>query len=1045
MNDLQLYFESNDKRLIHKWTHYFEIYDRHFSRFRNTNVCILEIGVYHGGSLQMWRNYFGPSAKIIGVDIDPRCKELEEEGIEIIIGDQEDREFLASLRSQLPPVDVLIDDGGHTMAQQIITFEELFPLVKEDGVYLCEDLHTSYWQEYGGGFRNPNSFIEYSKAFIDQINAWHSCDPGSFRVTNFTRSAYALHFYTSVLVIDKRSIPAPVDRMTGQPSFLDNDAERFIESVGAGRPQLRAEIHKPPESLHSMVAELNAKYFEALDLQQKTQTHANNLAVALQQTQTHANNLEVALQQTQTHANNLAAALQQTQPALEHSQAQLRQAETDLEHLKQERDQQSDKLRQAQKKLQQTQQELQQMQEELQNTRSHAEHIQAELHHTQSQLGQKQKRIQSLRKGLETREIEVLRAQDRISAMETSKFWQFRLNWFRFKKALRLGAEDISPFKVTQNLPQLPQARTQPQEVKLVPVQPAVAEAIVAPVLTPYERWMQKHTPQAEELKRMKQIASVLAYKPLISLVVPVYNTPEEFLREAIESVIAQIYPHWELCLADDASPDPHVKDVLKEYAEKDDRIKVVFREENGHISRCSNSALELATGEYIALLDHDDTLAPEALFEVAFLLNQHPEADMVYSDEDKIDDKGKRRDPYFKPDWCPDTFLSWMYTCHLGIYRRSLISEIGGFRAGFEGSQDYDLVLRFTEKTDKIFHIPKVLYHWRIHEQSVASSGEAKPYAFIAAQKALAEALQRRGTSGEVEEIKGFNGRYIVRYEVVKPGLVSIIIPTRDLGATLNQCLESIFTKTTYPNYEVILIDNGSTEPYTAKVINTWLNQEPERFRCYALGIPFNYSKLNNFGVSKANGDYLLFLNNDTEVITPDWLEVMVGHAQRDSIGAVGSLLLYPDDTVQHAGVIIGMGGMAGHLYVRQPRSATGYCGQLLTVTNFSAVTGACLMCRREVFEAVKGFNETMPVAFNDIDLCLRIVQKGYRNLCTPQAVLYHHESKSRGYEDTPEKQARFSKEVRYMQQTWKEFCEHDPCYSPHLSLNHSDCRIRE
>jgi GT2 family glycosyltransferase len=417
----------------------------------------------------------------------------------------------------------------------------------------------------------------------------------------------------------------------------------------------------------------------------------------------------------------------------------------------------------------------------------------------------------------------------------------------------------------------------------------------------------------------------------------------------------------------------------------------------------------------------------------------------MVYSDEDKIDDKGKRRDPYFKPDWCPDTFLSWMYTCHLGIYRRSLISEIGGFRAGFEGSQDYDLVLRFTEKTDKIFHIPKVLYHWRIHEQSVASSGEAKPYAFIAAQKALAEALQRRGTSGEVEEIKGFNGRYIVRYEVVKPGLVSIIIPTRDLGATLNQCLESIFTKTTYPNYEVILIDNGSTEPYTAKVINTWLNQEPERFRCYALGIPFNYSKLNNFGVSKANGDYLLFLNNDTEVITPDWLEVMVGHAQRDSIGAVGSLLLYPDDTVQHAGVIIGMGGMAGHLYVRQPRSATGYCGQLLTVTNFSAVTGACLMCRREVFEAVEGFNETMPVAFNDIDLCLRIVQKGYRNLCTPQAVLYHHESKSRGYEDTPEKQARFSKEVRYMQQTWKEFCEHDPCYSPHLSLNHSDCRIRE
>ncbi|WP_088890484.1 glycosyltransferase [Leptolyngbya ohadii] len=1024
MNDLQLYFESNDKRLIHKWTHYFEIYDRHFSRFRNTDVCILEIGVYHGGSLQMWRNYFGPYAKIIGVDIDPRCKELEEEGIEIIIGDQEDREFLASLRSKLPPVDILIDDGGHTMRQQIITFEELFPLVKEDGVYLCEDLHTSYWQEYGGGYRNPNSFIEYSKAFIDQINAWHSCDPGSFRVNDVTRSAYCLHFYTSVLVIDKRSIAAPVDRMTGQFSFADFHAEQFIKAIEADQPQLKCEIYKPPESVHTMVAELNARYAEAMDLQQKTQIHANNLEAALEQTRTHASNLETALEQTRIHAGNLEAALKQSQDGLEQTRTQLQQATAELKQLKKEKER-----------------ELEQAQAEIQNLRSHADFLQVHLNHANQELKQKQDKMRSLRKVLETREAEVLRAQDRISAMETSKFWQFRLNWFRVKQTVGLTAEDIAPFKVTDNLPQLPQARTQPAENKPVVVQPAV----VKPVLDPYERWMQKHTPQAEDLKQMKQIAQMMAYKPLISVIVPVYNTPEAFLRDAIESVLAQVYPHWELCLADDASPDPHVREVLEEYAGKDDRIKVVFREENGHISRCSNSALELATGEYIALLDHDDTLPPEALYEVAFLLNQHPEADMVYSDEDKLDASGKRCHPYFKPDWCPDTFLSWMYTCHLGVYRRSVINEISGFRVGYEGSQDYDLVLRFTEKTDKIFHIPKILYHWRIHEQSAASGIEAKPYAYIAAEKAIAEALERRGTPGRVEGVPNYGGCYIVSYDIVNPGKVSIIIPTRDLGRLVNQCLDSIFTKTTYPNYEVILIDNGSTEAYTEKVINDWLNREPERFRCYSLPIPFNYSKLNNFGVSKASGDYLLFLNNDTEVLTPDWLEIMVGHAQRKSVGAVGSLLLYPDDTIQHAGVTIGMGGVAGHLYVRMPRTESGYFGQLRTVTNYSAVTGACLMCRRDVFEAVGGFNEAMPVAFNDIDLCLRIVQQGYHNLCTTQAVLYHYESKSRGYEDTPEKQLRFSKECEYMRKTWQEFCEHDPCYSPHLSLNHSDCRIRE
>jgi O-antigen biosynthesis protein len=562
---------------------------------------------------------------------------------------------------------------------------------------------------------------------------------------------------------------------------------------------------------------------------------------------------------------------------------------------------------------------------------------------------------------------------------------------------------------------------------------------------TPYDRWRQVYMSRPADLKRLAAVVNYLPYQPLISIIVPTYNTPEEFLREAIDSVINQVYPHWELCIADDCSTEPHVRATLEEYASQDSRVKVVFRTENGHISRSSNSAIEVATGEFIALLDHDDVLRPEALYEVVFLLNQHPEADMIYSDEDKIDEYGDRRDPFFKPEWCPDSFLTRMYTCHLGVYRRSIITEIGGFRVGYEGSQDYDLVLRFTEKTNHIFHIPKVLYHWRIHQQSAASGSEAKPYAYIAAKKALADALERRRELGVVEDVEGYLGHYNIRYQIQGTPKVSIIIPTKDLGKLLDQCLQSIFTISTYPNYEVILVDNGSTEEYTEKIINHWLNREPDRFFCHRLDIPFNYSRLNNDGVRQATGSLLLFLNNDTEVITPNWIEAMVEQAQRSSIGAVGAFLLYPDDTVQHAGVVLGLGALAGHVFTRFPATATGYFGQLLTVNNYSAVTAACLMCRREIFEAVGGFNEDLAVALNDIDLCLKMAEKGYRNVFTPNAKLYHYESKSRGHENSPEKQARFLKECEYMKQRWKEIYENDPCYSPNLSRIHCDYRIRE
>ena len=560
----------------------------------------------------------------------------------------------------------------------------------------------------------------------------------------------------------------------------------------------------------------------------------------------------------------------------------------------------------------------------------------------------------------------------------------------------------------------------------------------------PYYSWLSKNFPREADIRKMAETLEIFAYKPVISVVMPVFNTPEHFLRAAIESVLNQVYPYWELCIADDASTKPYIKSVLKEYISKYPQIKVVFRDKNGHISRASNSAIEVATGDFIALLDHDDLLTPDALYEVALLLNRHPDADMIYSDEDKVDANNQLKDPFFKPDWCPDSFLSRMYTCHLGTYRRSLVTEIGGFRAGYEGSQDYDFVLRLTEKTENIFHIPKVLYHWRIHPASTSSSINSKTYAVNAAKKALSEAISRRGEIGVVTHTPRCTDYYLIRYHIDSCDLVSIIIPTKNLGDTLDKCLFSIFEKTTYTNYEVILIDNGSTETKTLDIISKWQNKEPNRFRCYPLDIPFNYSKLNNFAFKQSKGKYLLFLNNDTEVVTPDWIDAMVEQAQRPSIGAVGALLLYPDNTIQHAGVVAGIGGIAGHSHKHFEFGSSGYFSHINTVNNFSAVTAACLMCRRNVFEEVGGFEERLASAFNDVDFCFRLVEKGYRNIYLPHVVLYHYESKSRGYDNTPEKLARFNKEIAYMQSRWKEIIAHDPCYSPNLTCEHEDYSIR-
>jgi GT2 family glycosyltransferase len=514
----------------------------------------------------------------------------------------------------------------------------------------------------------------------------------------------------------------------------------------------------------------------------------------------------------------------------------------------------------------------------------------------------------------------------------------------------------------------------------------------------------------------------------------PVFETPERYLRGAIESVLGQIYDNWELCIADDASPSEHIRSILTEYANRDDRVRVEFRSENGHISAASNSALALASGEYIVLLDHDDLLSPDALYRVALELQQAGDVAVLYSDEDKIDEDGNRSLPYFKPDWSPESLLARNYVSHLGVYRRDLVEKVGGFRIGFEGSQDYDLLLRVTDHNPTVIHIPAVLYHWRVHTRSTAGARDQKTYALEAGQRALEEALLRRGETGIVLHDEVRSGLYTIRYQLHSKKKISIIVPTRNHGADVDVCFRSIFEKSTYENFEVILLDNGSDEPESLRTFGRWLDRETERVRLISYDRPFNFSEINNFAATHAVGEYLLFLNNDTEVITSDWLEALLEQAQRAAIGAVGAKLLFADDTIQHAGVIVGLGGVAGHSHKYFRADEPGYFYTPQTMNNFSAVTGACMMLRKSIFDEVGGFDPELAIAFNDVDLCLRVREAGYRNVYLPHVVLYHYESKSRGQEDTPEKQARFLREQRIMHARWKTDIVPDPYYNVNL-----------
>lgn len=561
------------------------------------------------------------------------------------------------------------------------------------------------------------------------------------------------------------------------------------------------------------------------------------------------------------------------------------------------------------------------------------------------------------------------------------------------------------------------------------------------PEEVPYGPWYEAYVPDEAALE--KQRHHHFEYSPLISVAVPAYRTPEKFLAQMIDSLLAQTYGNWELCIANGSPEDSAMKKVLEEYTKKDSRIRVSELTENKGIAGNTNAALEMAQGEFVGLLDHDDLLAPNALYEIVRALDEDRNLDAVYTDEDKVTTElDEHFQPHLKPDFNLDLLRSNNYICHFFVVRCSIVQKVGGFCQEFDGAQDHDFIFRCIETAEKVGHIPEILYHWRTHKASTADNPASKMYAFDAGKRAIEAHLKRTGTEGIVSHTPDL-GFFRVKYPVQGQPLVSVIIPNKDEKETLKACIDSIREKTEYPNYEIIIVENNST---TDEIFQYYkeLSQD-SRIRLLRWKKEFNYSAINNYGVRHANGEYLLFLNNDVTVITPGWIKELLGVCQRPEVGAAGVKLIYPDNTIQHAGCVIGLGGIAGHMFVDMPANRTGYLHKASILQDMSAVTAACMMMKRTAFEEAGGFTEKLSVAFNDVDLCLKVRKNHKLIVYDPYVQLYHMESKTRGAEDNKEKVRRFQEEIEYMRCQWIDILKKgDPYYNKNLSLTKWNYSLR-
>lgn len=555
-----------------------------------------------------------------------------------------------------------------------------------------------------------------------------------------------------------------------------------------------------------------------------------------------------------------------------------------------------------------------------------------------------------------------------------------------------------------------------------------------------YQKWIKANEPNEKELEQQRKTR--FEFMPKISIVVPMFNTPEKYFKELVQAVQSQTYSNWELCLADGSGTKlEYIDKIIEPVKEK---VKYKLLDKNLGISGNSNEALKLVTGDYIALLDHDDIIPYFALYEVVKAINENPGVDFIYTDEDKIlEESNKRISPHFKQDYSIDTLRSYNYICHFSIFKKELMDKLKGFNSEFDGSQDYDLILRATEQAKKIVHIPKILYNWRINSNSVASGASAKPYAYVAAKKAILESIKRSGIEGATVEDSRIIGHYKINYPVIGNPKISIIIPNKNHKKDLKNCINSIL-KSSYTNYEIIIVENNSTDN---NIFNYYkLLSKNNKIKIVNCDLDtFNYSKLNNYGASKANGEFFVFLNNDTKIITNDWLETIISNCQRKEIGIIGAKLIYKNKRIQHAGVVLNLTGTAGHVNWNEKENSPGYFGRIMIQQNVSCVTGALLGISKNVFEKVNGFDESFPIAYNDVDLCLKVLDIGKLITYNPYIVAYHFESKSRGYEDTEEKRNRLKGEEKKIKEKWKKYFDKtDKYYNPNLRLDVPNMRIK-
>lgn len=942
-NMLQQLYNKHSGKSSDKWSLYLSEYDRLFRDYRKKPVRLLEIGIQNGGSLEIWSKYFKHAKSLVGCDINPGCANLRynDTRIHVVVGDANASDISQQIFKHSAKFDIIIDDGSHRSSDIVKSFALYFPKLVDGGLFIAEDLHCSYWEEFEGGLFDPYASMTFFKHFADIINHEHWGIEKSR--ADILRGMFAKYGCEAMDV----ELLAQVHSVEFINSMCVLRKAPSLEN-GLGHRVIAGSVEQVVQGHH----DLNGKAYQVNDISEKR----NAWSVR----------------------------------SLPPSEA--------IESLEEE-------------------------------------------------LAKKTEALAKLTTDLAYKDLQ-------IDVFANSTSWKVTapLRWLADRMKLVIPAVKRATLTIKRS-GGLKKAIQLYKRDGLPGVVRGVNKVIKAlrhiPVIgsdghdrNDYVEWVRRYDTLTDEGRiTIRTRIAALSEQPLIAVVMPVYNPKPEWLEEAIESVRKQLYPHWELCIADDASTDPAIRPILERYTKEDARIKVVFREQNGHISAASNSALELVTGEWLALLDHDDILAEHALFWVADVINHNPEVRLIYSDEDKIDEQGQRHAPYFKCDWNVDLFYSHNMISHLGVYQTSLIREIQGFSLGMEGSQDYDLALRYIEKTNhsNIIHIPRVLYHWRVHSSSTAQDRSAKPYAAIAGEKALDAHFQRQGVKATAQLLDFAMYRAVYELPEHLPK-VSLIIPTRNGLKLIRTCVDSILAKTTYSNYEILIVDNGSDDVATLGYFES-LNNKPN-VRVIRDDREFNYSALNNAAIKLAEGELVALVNNDIEVISPDWLNEMVSLALQDGIGAVGAKLWYPDNTLQHGGCILGIGGVANHSHKHLSRGEFGYFGRASVIQSFSAVTAACLVVRKNIYDAVGGLNEIdLKVAFNDIDFCLRVRAAGYRNVWTPFAELYHHESATRGFhEDSPAKQAAFAKEVAYMEQRWGDQLLHDPAYSPNLTLDHED-----